>query len=170
MWYSTEIRNNRIYPGGWQVPGRLPALSSRWVGGEASSQSNELTRRPPELVHHFRLYGEFTSAQERCLTLKSWYGLAISLAYPSGEEGGNLLVQIFSTCRHGLTGGVGWGPVQHPMGQPNNAGAGALALLPGVNAAQRTLLRYGIQQRRPLLFADAPTTFNPKYTLDRAEN
>ena len=26
------------------------------------------------------------------------HGLAVSLAYPSGEEGGNLFVQIISTC------------------------------------------------------------------------
>jgi hypothetical protein len=39
----------------------------------------------------------------RCLIL-NLYGLAISLAYPSGEEGDNLLIQI-STCRHGLKGG-----------------------------------------------------------------
>jgi hypothetical protein len=32
-------------------------------------------------------YGEFTSAQERCLTY-IWYGLAISPGYPRGEEGG----------------------------------------------------------------------------------
>jgi hypothetical protein len=30
-------------------------------------QSNELTRGPPELVQHFRLEGEFTSVQERCM-------------------------------------------------------------------------------------------------------
>ena len=38
-----------------------------------------------------------------------WFGY-ISLAYPSGEEGGNLLVQMISTCRHGPRGrgdGVG---------------------------------------------------------------
>jgi hypothetical protein len=28
------------------------------------------------------------------------YGLAISLTYPSGEEGGILLVQMISTCLH----------------------------------------------------------------------
>ncbi len=42
------------------------------------------------------------------------------------------------TCLECLEEG---GPGQHPVGQPNNAGAGGLALLPGVNAAQRTLLR-----------------------------
>jgi hypothetical protein len=27
-----------------------------------------------------------------------WFGLAIPLAYPSGEEGDNFLVQMISTC------------------------------------------------------------------------
>jgi hypothetical protein len=27
-----------------------------------------------------------------------WYGLALSLVYPSGDEGGNFLVQMISTC------------------------------------------------------------------------
>jgi hypothetical protein len=30
--------------------------------------------------------------------------VAISLAYPSGEDGGNLLVQVISTCCHGFRG------------------------------------------------------------------
>ncbi len=62
-----------------------------------------------ELVQYFRLQGEFTSAQERCISY-IWYGLAVSLAYPSGEEGGNFLVQMISTfpspCVEG-GGGVG---------------------------------------------------------------
>jgi hypothetical protein len=37
---------------------------------------------------------EFT----RALLDMHWYGLAISLAYPCGEEGGILLVQMISTC------------------------------------------------------------------------
>jgi hypothetical protein len=37
------------------------------------------------------------------------YGLAISLAYPSEEEGSNLLVQIICTCRHRLRGRGGRG-------------------------------------------------------------
>jgi hypothetical protein len=41
--------------------------------------------------------------QERCLTLNC-YGLAISLAYPSGEERRNLLAQIISNYRHRLRG------------------------------------------------------------------
>ncbi len=39
--------------------------------------------------------GEFASAQERCI----WYGLTVSLAYPSGEEGDNFLVEMIFTCR-----------------------------------------------------------------------
>jgi hypothetical protein len=62
-----------------------------------SPQSNESTRGPPELVQHFRLHGEFTSAQERCMSYIC-YGLATSLAYPSGEEGDNFLVLMISTC------------------------------------------------------------------------
>jgi hypothetical protein len=31
-------------------------------------QSKELVRGPPELVQHFRLQGEFTSAQGRCMS------------------------------------------------------------------------------------------------------
>jgi hypothetical protein len=31
-------------------------------------QSNELTRGPPELVRHFGLWGEFTSAEDRCMS------------------------------------------------------------------------------------------------------
>jgi hypothetical protein len=53
-------------------------------------------RGPTELVQLCRYWGEFTSVQERCLTFIR-YGLAISLAYTSGEKGGILLVQIIST-------------------------------------------------------------------------
>ncbi len=39
------------------------------VRGESLAQtSTELTRGPPELVQHFRSKGEFTSAQERCMS------------------------------------------------------------------------------------------------------
>ncbi len=68
-----------------------------------------------------------------------------------GRRGIIYLFKVFLPAATGLEGG---GPGQHPVGQPNNGGAGGLALLPGVNAAQRTLLRYGIQQRRPWRFAD----------------
>ncbi len=44
-------------------------------------------------------------AQERCMSWIS-YGLAVSLAYPSGEEEGNFLVQMISTClRYAYRGG-----------------------------------------------------------------
>jgi hypothetical protein len=55
-------------------------------------QGNEVLRGPPELVQQ-----EFTTAQERCMS-QITYGLAAPLAYPSGEEGGNFLVQIISIC------------------------------------------------------------------------
>jgi hypothetical protein len=35
---------------------------------EVVSQSKELTRGLPELVQHFRLQRDFTSAQERCMS------------------------------------------------------------------------------------------------------
>jgi hypothetical protein len=54
-------------------------------------------RWPPELVQYFRLLGEFTSAQWRCVSLIVKVCLK-SLAYPSGEEGGKFLVQMISTC------------------------------------------------------------------------
>jgi hypothetical protein len=38
------------------------------LGGGGVPQSKELVRGPPELVQHFRLKGEFTSAQWRCMT------------------------------------------------------------------------------------------------------
>ncbi len=38
------------------------------VSSVVRDQSYELTRGPPELVQHFRLQGEFTSAQERCMS------------------------------------------------------------------------------------------------------
>jgi hypothetical protein len=96
---GSEIRDKR--------PGSA-ALPLLYV---AYPQNNELTRGPSELVSTFVNRGEFTSAQERCLTL-NWYGLAISPAYPSGEEGGtrSLPVQIISTWRHKLRGRGGGAP------------------------------------------------------------
>jgi hypothetical protein len=49
---------------------------------------------PPELVQHFRLGGR--TAQERCMS--KFDVVWLNLAYPSGEEGGNFLVQMISTC------------------------------------------------------------------------
>ncbi len=57
-------------------------------------QSNELTKGTTELVQHFRLLG--SSHRRKSLT-QIWYGLAISLAYSSGEADGILPVQMIST-------------------------------------------------------------------------
>jgi hypothetical protein len=49
------------------------------------------------LVQHFRSIGG-VHIGARALHVLNCYGLAISLAYLSGEEGGNFLVQVISTC------------------------------------------------------------------------
>jgi hypothetical protein len=54
-----------------------------------SSQSYELTGGTTELVHHFRLKGELTLAQERCLTLLNnfdmvWFGYIARLSQRGG--------------------------------------------------------------------------------------
>ncbi len=50
-----------------------PSPTYSWIRNDLPSvvsyQSNELTRGPTELVQHFRLQGEFISAQERCMSL-----------------------------------------------------------------------------------------------------
>ncbi len=58
------------------------------------------------MVQHFRL--------QALLDPKLMYGLAIS-PIPMGSKEGNLLVQIISTCRHGLSGRGGGRPGQHPV-------------------------------------------------------
>ncbi len=47
----------------------------------------------------------------------SFYG---NIAFPIGEEGGNLLIQNISTCRHRLRGGGGG---QHPVIPPKRKGS-----------------------------------------------
>ncbi len=80
-----------------------------WFGGLAHPLSNDWYRGPTKLVQHFRLK-EFTSAQELCLTF-SLNGLAISLAYCSGEDGGNVFVQIICTyCLCAKMKGMGSAP------------------------------------------------------------
>jgi hypothetical protein len=76
---------------------------------ESTPQKNDCSKGPTELDQHFRVYGEFTSAQERCMTF-NWYGLALSLlAYTNWGSGGILLVQMISTFRRGLKRrGGGW--------------------------------------------------------------
>ncbi len=66
-------------------------------------QSNKKLEGPLVSSALYSLKGEFTSAQEHCL-IQNWYSLAISLACPNGEERGNLIVQMISTCRHKLRG------------------------------------------------------------------
>jgi hypothetical protein len=61
------------------------------------TQSNELTRGPPELVQSFRFIGG-VHIGTRVLHVLNLVWFAVSLAYPSGEEGGNFLVQVISTC------------------------------------------------------------------------
>jgi hypothetical protein len=63
------------------------------LSGLSHTQSEELTRGPPELVQPFVYRGSVVHIGAR--------GLAKSLAlvaYPSGEDGGNFLVQMISTC------------------------------------------------------------------------
>ncbi len=57
-----------------------------------SSQSNNWYRGPTELVQHFAYWGS-SNRYRRSYTL-NWYGLAISLPFPSGG-GGVLLVKWF---------------------------------------------------------------------------
>ncbi len=98
----------------------LVYLSARWsmkiAFGLCAHQSNELTRGPPELVKHFRLWG---SSHRR--KSAAWPSIDMVCLYHSpisvGRRGGNLLVQIISTCRHGLRGGGGAG--QHPVVCPH---------------------------------------------------
>ncbi len=47
------------------------------------------------------------------ISLIIWYGLAISLPYPSGEEGDNFLVQLISSCHFATHRGRGEG--RHPV-------------------------------------------------------
>jgi hypothetical protein len=47
--------------------------------------SKELTRGPRDLVQHFRLEGEFTSAQERCMSkIDIWFGYITRLSQWGG--------------------------------------------------------------------------------------
>jgi hypothetical protein len=64
------------------LTGSLLAVDPSFDCVEVKAQGNELTRGTTELVQNIRLYGEFTSAQERCFILQ----LAISLT-PVGRRG-----------------------------------------------------------------------------------
>jgi hypothetical protein len=61
-------------------------------------------RGPPELVQRTFVYGGVHIGARALNNLNLIYGLATSLAYPIGEEGGILLGQIISTCLATLTG------------------------------------------------------------------
>ncbi len=54
--------------------------------GDKYPPSNELTRSTTELVQHFRLEGELTSARERCLTW-IWYGFLYRSPILVGRRG-----------------------------------------------------------------------------------
>jgi hypothetical protein len=61
----------------------------------AGSQSKELTRGPPELVQHFHLKGGVHIGARALHILNLRFGC---IAYPSGEDRGNFLVQVIFTC------------------------------------------------------------------------
>ncbi len=98
-----------------------------WLGGEGVKttenkihwphwlipQSNELTRGPLEIVHHFRYKGG-VHIGARALHAKIWYGLAISLAYPSWEEGVISSFKWFYLPSLRVGRGGGRHPVAHP--------------------------------------------------------
>ncbi len=65
-----------------------------------SPQSNDLNGAPTQLVQHSAYRG--SSHRRKCRQQSHiQYGLATSLAYPSGEGDGLLLAQIVSTCLRG---------------------------------------------------------------------
>ncbi len=66
-------------------------------------QSNELTRGPNELIQYFQLKGKSQRLKKSDAFL---HKIDISFAYPSGEEGGILLVLIVSSCLSRRGGGV----------------------------------------------------------------
>jgi hypothetical protein len=65
-YFKQEIQQNLSYTPPREGGGTLKELrlGNRW----RKAQSEELTRGPPEIVQHIHLYGEFTSAQERCMS------------------------------------------------------------------------------------------------------
>ncbi len=84
----------------------MESLSELWMSAIVANGLGVMidieARGHTELVHHFCLKVELTSAR-RCLIF-NWYGLAITLAHPSGEEGGILFVP---TCLQQCLGGGG---------------------------------------------------------------
>jgi hypothetical protein len=73
-----------------------------------STQNKEITRGPPELVQHLVYKGSLHRRRSAACPKTDMVGLAKSLAYPSGEEGCNFLVQMIFTClRYTLRTGEG---------------------------------------------------------------
>ncbi len=84
-------------------------ISSRAMWGWGlHAQSNELTRGPPVLVQHFRLQGEYTLAQERCMSQILYMVWLHPSPIPVGRRGVISLFKWFlhavATCRGGGVG------------------------------------------------------------------
>ncbi len=100
--YLADLANRQTW-----IPSRIEFLNfaARWPSN-LQPQSTGLTRGPPELVQHFRLQGEFTSARERCMFDMVWlYRSPI----PVGRRG----VISSIKCFRGKGAGVGTLCLQH---------------------------------------------------------
>jgi hypothetical protein len=78
----------------------------------STPSDTNLTRGPPELVQHFRLYGEFIGDSS------IWYGLAVSLAYP------------IPVGRRGVISSFKWFLIAFPREEEEGVGVGTLWLHP----------------------------------------
>jgi hypothetical protein len=76
----------------------------------SAPQSTELTSGPPELVQHFRLWREFTMAQERRMSYNKFDMVWLNHSpIPVGRRGGYFLVQMISTWLPSRSDGGGVG-------------------------------------------------------------
>ncbi len=101
--FSLEATGVPVHPAAGVV--ELPCRYTH-SGHCITTQSNELARGNTELVQHFHSFIGGVHIGARALLDINLYGLAISLAYPSGSIGGS--VQIISTClRYGKKRGGG---------------------------------------------------------------
>jgi hypothetical protein len=69
----------------WWFCQRVKCIDNQHVRIPYCYLSGQPQRLGIRRILHIRWEGKFTSVQERCLTF-TWYGLDISLVYPSGEE------------------------------------------------------------------------------------
>jgi hypothetical protein len=121
--YPLTVNNNMARPSPPPPPeekSKTEASRQRWCGLDVDShlrslfidgvntKSNDWYRGATELVQHFRLQAEFTSAKDRLNLI--WFG---SIAYPIGEEGRFYLFKWFYLPSLRLE--EGWGG-QHPVG------------------------------------------------------